>query len=100
MEKDGNSVDAEKGLPSTLDIEVVDIESGLENDILPHTARSFWKKLSHWGIEIRGILPIPAEERMNTRYINIFSMWFTMSVNTLPYRSPSSCVIDQIADDS
>ncbi|TAQ89285.1 hypothetical protein B7494_g2368 [Chlorociboria aeruginascens] len=80
-EKNGLAVDAEKGAgtPPAVD-EVVPSE----NDILPHRARSFWKKLSQWGVEIRGIVPIPTEERTNSRYINIFSIWLAMSVNTLP----------------
>jgi len=52
----------------------------------------------HWGsndlltkltalsnIEIRGIQPVPVEERTNRRAYNIFTLWFTLSTNPLPY---------------
>lgn len=36
------------------------------------------------GVEIRGIIPIPYEERTVTQYSNIFSLWFCMACNALP----------------
>jgi hypothetical protein len=41
-------------------------------------------RLRRWGLETRGMQPVPIEERTDTRFINIFFMWFTMNVNILP----------------
>ncbi|EXJ93804.1 NCS1 family nucleobase:cation symporter-1 [Capronia coronata CBS 617.96] len=42
------------------------------------------QKLASWGVELHGVTPVAVEERTNTRYINIFFVWFTMSINLLP----------------
>lgn len=42
-------------------------------------------KLSSWGVETRGVTPVPIEERIDKRFINVFFVWFTMSTNLLPY---------------
>ena len=45
----------------------------------------FLSKLSsRGGVELRGSIPVPYEERTVTQYINIFSLWFCMSCNPLP----------------
>ncbi|KAF9892279.1 hypothetical protein FE257_002056 [Aspergillus nanangensis] len=41
-------------------------------------------RISNWGIELRGITPVPLEERTDTQFINVFFVWFTMSTNLLP----------------
>ncbi|KAI1421369.1 permease for cytosine/purines, uracil, thiamine, allantoin-domain-containing protein [Xylaria sp. FL1777] len=41
-------------------------------------------KLSNWGVELRGITPVPLEERVDKRFINVFFVWFSMSTNLLP----------------
>ncbi|OIW32643.1 hypothetical protein CONLIGDRAFT_613281 [Coniochaeta ligniaria NRRL 30616] len=40
--------------------------------------------MSSWGVEMRGITPVPIEERTDKRFINVFFVWFTMSTNLLP----------------
>jgi hypothetical protein len=35
-------------------------------------------------VEFRGCTPIPYEERTETNYFNIFTLWFSMSCNPLP----------------
>ncbi|KII95691.1 hypothetical protein PLICRDRAFT_96749 [Plicaturopsis crispa FD-325 SS-3] len=47
--------------------------------------RSLWARLASWGVETRGITPIPVAERTGTAYVNVFSIWFSMSLNLLPY---------------
>ncbi|CZT12412.1 hypothetical protein WAI453_001776 [Rhynchosporium graminicola] len=42
-----------------------------------------WSKLMSMGIEERGIVPVPVEERTSDRFVDIFSIWFTMSVTPL-----------------
>lgn len=41
-------------------------------------------KISTWGVELRGITPVPLEERVDKRLINVFFVWFAMSTNLLP----------------
>ena len=35
-------------------------------------------------VELRGCTPVPYEERKETNYANIFTLWFSMSCNPLP----------------
>jgi hypothetical protein len=35
-------------------------------------------------VELRGCTPIPYAERTETNFINIFTLWFSMSCNPLP----------------
>ncbi|EXJ84727.1 NCS1 family nucleobase:cation symporter-1 [Capronia epimyces CBS 606.96] len=44
----------------------------------------FLQRLASWGVELHGVTPVPVEDRTSTRYINIFFVWFTMSINLLP----------------
>ncbi|KAI1120734.1 permease for cytosine/purines, uracil, thiamine, allantoin-domain-containing protein [Nemania abortiva] len=44
----------------------------------------WFAKLSNWGVELRGITPVPLEERVDKRFINVFFVWFAMSTNLLP----------------
>jgi len=50
--------------------------------------KAWLSKFSAWGVEMRGITPIPIEERTDKRFINVFFVWFTMSTNLLPYDMP------------
>lgn len=76
------AMDIEKNTPSSSSVNV---------DVLEADARSFdakpawWKKILSLGVEERGIQPVPVEERIDDRFVNIFSIWFTMSINCLPY---------------
>ena len=54
-----------------------------EIDSIPGATR-FLKKLTSFGVELRGSSPVPVSERTNTRTINLFTLWFTMSLNLLP----------------
>ncbi|KAL2208561.1 hypothetical protein CC79DRAFT_1270914 [Sarocladium strictum] len=47
--------------------------------------RDVWlNRFKRWGVETRGTTPVPLEERVDTRFINVFFVWFTMSTNLLP----------------
>lgn len=35
-------------------------------------------------VELRGSMPVPYEDRTETAYLNIFTLWFSMSTNPLP----------------
>ncbi|KAH8646822.1 permease for cytosine/purines, uracil, thiamine, allantoin-domain-containing protein [Xylariales sp. PMI_506] len=47
-------------------------------------ARTWLNRVAGWGIETRGVVPVPVEERTDPRFINVFFVWFTMSTNLLP----------------
>lgn len=74
-------IDIEKNDGSTSDVVVS--ESTASNAL--YKGRSWLSKLVSWGVEVRGIAPVPVEERTDTRLVNIFTVWFTMSVSVLPY---------------
>ncbi|KAI8220879.1 hypothetical protein K4K53_007628 [Colletotrichum sp. SAR 10_77] len=47
--------------------------------------RAWAQKLMSLGhVEVRGIAPIPVEERTVTRTVNIFTLWWCMNANVLP----------------
>jgi hypothetical protein len=35
-------------------------------------------------VELRGCTPVPYDERTERNYVNIFTLWFSMSCNPLP----------------
>jgi NCS1 nucleoside transporter family len=41
--------------------------------------------LSWYGIETRGIMPVPAEERLETRWYQLFFIWFSSCMNILSF---------------
>ncbi|KAG1801269.1 permease for cytosine/purines, uracil, thiamine, allantoin-domain-containing protein [Suillus variegatus] len=43
------------------------------------------KSLLSWGVEERGTIPVPEEERMDTQYYKIFFLWFSMNFNILSF---------------
>ncbi|KAI0147168.1 permease for cytosine/purines, uracil, thiamine, allantoin-domain-containing protein [Xylariaceae sp. FL1272] len=74
------ATDEKKSSSST--VGSADIEAGKSHRAL---RLSPWlSKLSAWGFEVRGITPVPLEERNDMRFINVFFVWFAMSVNLLP----------------
>lgn len=44
----------------------------------------WWKQVTSFGVELRGIEPVPVEQRTDTRAVNIFSLWWTLSLSLLP----------------
>lgn len=43
------------------------------------------KLLSRYGIETHGIVPVPAEERLETRWYQLFFVWFSSCMNLLAF---------------
>ncbi|KAG1868500.1 cytosine-purine permease, partial [Suillus subluteus] len=41
--------------------------------------------LSRYGIETHGIVPVPAEERLETRWYQLFFVWFSSCMNLLSF---------------
>jgi hypothetical protein len=48
------------------------------------TQPSNFKRLTSYGVEVRGIMPVALEDRTDTRPINIFSFWWIASLGLLP----------------
>ncbi|KAE8443944.1 hypothetical protein EG329_001254 [Mollisiaceae sp. DMI_Dod_QoI] len=65
--------------PDEAGSEIVIEESEDYNKKLP-----VWKWLAKWGVEVRGIDPVPVEERTKTEYRSIFFMWMAILCNLLP----------------
>ncbi|KAI0042823.1 NCS cytosine-purine permease [Auriscalpium vulgare] len=42
-------------------------------------------KLLHWGVEYRGIHPVPIEERIDTQFNKIFFIWLSGNTNILSF---------------
>ncbi|PGH23532.1 hypothetical protein AJ80_02486 [Polytolypa hystricis UAMH7299] len=61
-------------------------EAANEGPLPPLVKRSqkFWHWLASWGVELRGITPVPLDERTDLRVVSVFFLWFTMSCNLLP----------------
>ena len=68
--------DEEKATPSQ-DVWIAELAS------IPGAA-GLLRNIASYGIELRGSSPVPINERINTRTINLFTLWFTMSLNLLP----------------
>ncbi|KAJ2995229.1 hypothetical protein NUW58_g1335 [Xylaria curta] len=49
----------------------------------PGSTATILKYLSASSVELRGVLPVPLEERTSTRYSTYFSIWFCMNANLL-----------------
>ncbi|KAH7139742.1 permease for cytosine/purines, uracil, thiamine, allantoin-domain-containing protein [Dactylonectria estremocensis] len=46
--------------------------------------RAFNKAATFGRVELRGIQPIPVEERTDTQFVNVFTIWWCMNANLLP----------------
>lgn len=70
---------------STYDVEKrpLEAESG-EEESLEDKPRPLWFRILNWGVEGGGIAPIPVEKRTDTRYVNLFTVWFTALLCLLP----------------
>ncbi|KAI1433348.1 permease for cytosine/purines, uracil, thiamine, allantoin-domain-containing protein [Xylaria sp. CBS 124048] len=73
----------DKKFTSTVGV-MPDDGNAIESQSRPSRLSPWLAKLSSWGVETRGIKPVPLEERTDKRFINIFFVWFTMSTNLLP----------------
>ncbi|KAJ3805430.1 permease for cytosine/purines, uracil, thiamine, allantoin-domain-containing protein [Lentinula aff. lateritia] len=62
-------------------------QRGEEILALPSTysSNAFTKRLLSWGVESRGISPVPSSQRTDTSYYKLFFLWFTMNFNILSF---------------
>lgn len=45
---------------------------------------SISKLLAGTPVELRGVMPVPLQDRTSTRFSSYFTIWFCMNVNLLP----------------
>ncbi|KAG1811875.1 NCS cytosine-purine permease [Suillus subaureus] len=77
-----NSVtDVEKDSASTRD----DLSVVIPGDRHGWLSHPLAKSLLSWGVEERGTIPVPEEERVDTQYYKIFFVWFSMNFNILSF---------------
>lgn len=75
--KDLKHKEAEIGNPN---MEVTDGKQGRAGGVM-----GFLKLLERRGdVEFRGATPVPYEDRKETSYFKIFTLWFCLSCNPLP----------------
>lgn len=85
-QKDNAAVDVEKTAVGHGEVDVgVDIEAA-ESRPLSGPRALLYKAQALLGssLELRGVSPVPLEERTVTRYWSVFSIWFCISVSLLP----------------
>ncbi|KAF2491278.1 putative purine-cytosine permease FCY2 [Lophium mytilinum] len=79
--------DIEKGhvvdtsTPIAGDVEIIESESPLMSKGI---FSKLWKLLSATGVELRGVQPVPEEQRTDLQYNKIFTVWFTSLICPLP----------------
>ena len=61
----------------------MEVESG-EEESLEGKERPLWFRVLNWGVEEGGIAPISVSKRTDTRYVNLFTVWFTALLCLLP----------------
>ncbi|KAJ4001874.1 permease for cytosine/purines, uracil, thiamine, allantoin-domain-containing protein [Lentinula boryana] len=83
-----------QGAMSTEKDQEVDIEKRSSVDISqqeeetippPYFSNSLTKRLLSWGVESRGISPVPPSQRTDMSYYKLFFLWFTMNFNILSF---------------
>jgi hypothetical protein len=79
-EKSNPAIDVEKSAStSSVSGEVVEGNSEELGD-----RKSFWAPLANRGVEIRGALPVSPENRIDTRFFNVFTVFLTSMLSLLP----------------
>ncbi|KAF9640718.1 putative purine-cytosine permease fcy22 protein [Lasiodiplodia theobromae] len=54
------------------------------DDVSSSSTASLLRRLTSWGVEVRGIAPVPEKDQTKTQYHNVFFLWLSMLVNLLP----------------
>ncbi|KAL6303234.1 NCS cytosine-purine permease [Sparassis latifolia] len=79
---------SQEKIPTNVDIEndiaAVSQVAEREKDNL-HIYNRWTQKLLVWGVEARGILPVPVEHRTDTQYHKLFFIWLSANFNILSF---------------
>ena len=84
-----NAPDIERsGSEQEMKVPITD-EGKTERDTNVSARVGRWEKLLNLlerrgDVEIRGATPVPYDLRTETKYVNIFTLWFGVSCNPLP----------------
>lgn len=82
---ESNRVLSEKELKPSEEILNKPEEATKEKQTKPARWTSIRALLEKRGdVEFRGCTPVPYDERKETKYLNIFTIWFSISCNPLP----------------
>jgi NCS1 nucleoside transporter family len=65
--------------------ESIDIEKAVSPPSSETYSDKWGKQLLTWGVEARGIRPVPMEERIDKQFSKIFFIWFSMNFNILSF---------------
>lgn len=69
-----------ESLPPAHDVDISSKGGGVVNRM-----HGLVNKVVRFGrVEVRGIAPIPVKERTVTTTVNVFTLWWSMSINILP----------------
>ncbi|KAF5318815.1 hypothetical protein D9619_010747 [Psilocybe cf. subviscida] len=60
-------------------------ESHSDIDSLSSSSHWLSRKLRTWGVESRGVAPVPVDERVGHPYSKIFFVWYSMNFNILSF---------------
>jgi hypothetical protein len=82
-----DKTDLEKGhvvdtsTPIAGDVEIIEAESPI---FTKGVFNKVWKLLSATGVELRGVQPVPLDQRTDEQFNKIFTVWFTSLICPLP----------------
>jgi hypothetical protein len=65
-------------------VDLLKVEDGVVYETHPERNPKWYQKLLDAGVEENGIKPVPVEKRTNTRYNNLFTIFFTCLLCLLP----------------
>jgi hypothetical protein len=71
-------------MPQQQSASIADVDSGTIESQERKPMPEWLKRFSNYGIELRGVTPVPDDERVDKRFWSVFFLWFTMSTNLLP----------------
>ncbi|THG95083.1 hypothetical protein EW026_g6503 [Hermanssonia centrifuga] len=77
------NVDFETGTHPYVEKDLQSISERNQDDF--QYSHPFKQKLLSWGVEARGILPVPPELRTDTQYNQIFFIWLSANFNILSF---------------
>jgi hypothetical protein len=67
------------------------VEGSFDDNVKSKSA--VWRRILGWGVEENGIVPVPVEQRTDTRVFNLFTIWFTALLCLLPYHPISDRIM-------
>ena len=93
----GDAADVEKQMPIATDspdndhsrtgqgfANILAVKDGEVYDPNPEKRSKWYQRLVDAGFEENGIKPVPLEQRTNTQYSNLFTLFFTSMMSLLP----------------